>query len=186
MAYAQQILQWAIRRANERDINEGIVLERKTPLPAGSHGSCPSEWAMWMLSTAAGVPSGYLTVSPRRGRAGWLPSRGTRFRSSSDLLATASSPNGCGGTGNASSTRCGGAGGGVVTAGGLLFIGATNHDRKFRAYDKATGKILWETTLPAAGNATPATYMVNGRQYLVVAVSGSGHSGELIAFRLPS
>ena len=41
-------------------------------------------------------------------------------------------------------------GGPVVTAGGLLFIGATNHDRKFHAFDKATGKLLWETTLPAA------------------------------------
>ena len=49
-------------------------------------------------------------------------------------------------------------GGPVVTAGGLLFIGATNFDRKFHAYDKLTGKLLWETTLPAAGNATPSTY----------------------------
>src|SRR5216684_8126794 len=49
-------------------------------------------------------------------------------------------------------------GGGVVTAGGLFFIGATNHDKKFRAFDKLNGKLLWETILPAAGNATPATY----------------------------
>ena len=49
-------------------------------------------------------------------------------------------------------------GGPIVTAGGLLFIGATNFDRKFHAYDKLTGKLLWETTLPAAGNATPSTY----------------------------
>ena len=49
-------------------------------------------------------------------------------------------------------------GGPVVTAGGLLFIGATNFDKKFRAYDKLTGKLLWETTLPAAGNATPSIY----------------------------
>ncbi len=63
-------------------------------------------------------------------------------------------------------------GGPVVTAGGLLFIGATNSDRKFRAFDKTTGKILWETTLPAAGNATPAVYEVNGRQYIVIGAGG--------------
>ena len=48
-------------------------------------------------------------------------------------------------------------GGPIVTAGGLVFIGATNFDRKFRALDKKTGKLLWETTLPFSGNATPAT-----------------------------
>jgi quinoprotein glucose dehydrogenase len=63
-------------------------------------------------------------------------------------------------------------GGGVVTAGGLLFIAATNVDRKFRAFDKATGKILWETELPAAGNSTPSTYMVNGKQYVVIGAGG--------------
>lgn len=81
-------------------------------------------------------------------------------------------------------------GGPVVTAGGLLFIGATNHDRKFRAYDKLTGKLLWETLLPAAGNATPATYMVNGRQYVVIAAgggkSGAPTGGSYVAFALPS
>ena len=51
-------------------------------------------------------------------------------------------------------------GGPVVTAGGLVFIGATNYDKKFRAFDARTGKVLWETTLPAAGNATPAVYEV--------------------------
>ena len=63
-------------------------------------------------------------------------------------------------------------GGPVVTAGGLLFIAATNFDRKFHAFDKATGKLLWETTLPAAGNATPATYEINGRQFVVIAAGG--------------
>jgi quinoprotein glucose dehydrogenase len=63
-------------------------------------------------------------------------------------------------------------GGGVVTAGGLLFIGATNADRKFRAYDKRTGRLLWEYELPAAGNASPATYMLNGRQYVVIGAGG--------------
>src|SRR5271156_4738864 len=63
-------------------------------------------------------------------------------------------------------------GGAVVTAGGLLFIGATNYDKVFRALDKTTGKVLWQTTLPAAGNATPSTYEVNGRQYIVIAAGG--------------
>ena len=53
-------------------------------------------------------------------------------------------------------------GGPVVTASGLLFIGATKFDKKFRAYDKLTGKLLWETTLPAAGNATPSIYRSTG------------------------
>ena len=63
-------------------------------------------------------------------------------------------------------------GGPVVTAGGLVFIGATNFDNKFRAFDKASGKLLWETTMINAGNATPATYMVNGKQYVVIAAFG--------------
>jgi quinoprotein glucose dehydrogenase len=80
-------------------------------------------------------------------------------------------------------------GGPVVTAGGLVFIGASNHDRKFHAFDKATGKLLWETTLPASGNATPATYEINGRQFVVIA-AGGGKSGEpsggsYVAFALP-
>ena len=49
-------------------------------------------------------------------------------------------------------------GGPVVTAGGLVFIAATNFDNKFHAFDKVTGKLLWEAKLPAPGNATPSTY----------------------------
>jgi quinoprotein glucose dehydrogenase len=80
-------------------------------------------------------------------------------------------------------------GGPLVTAGGLLFIAATNHDRKFHAFDKATGELLWETVLPAAGNATPATYELGGRQYVVIAAgggkSGSPSGGTYVAFALP-
>lgn len=81
-------------------------------------------------------------------------------------------------------------GGPVVTAGGLVFIGATNFDKKFHAYDKATGELLWETTLPFAGNATPATYEINGRQYVVIAAGGgkdlrSPSGGVYVAFALP-
>jgi quinoprotein glucose dehydrogenase len=81
-------------------------------------------------------------------------------------------------------------GGPIVTAGGLVFIGATNFDRKFRAFDKTTGELLWETTLPFAGNATPATFEVDGRQFVVIAAgggkSGRGASGGVyVAFALP-
>jgi quinoprotein glucose dehydrogenase len=80
-------------------------------------------------------------------------------------------------------------GGPLATAGGVLFIGATNHDRKFHVYDKSSGKLLWETLLPAGGNATPATYEVNGRQYVVIAAgggkSGAPSGGSYVAFALP-
>ena len=62
-------------------------------------------------------------------------------------------------------------GGPVVTAGGLVFIAATA-DSKIRAFDKDTGKLLWEAQLPNAGFATPATYSVEGKQYLVIACGG--------------
>lgn len=62
-------------------------------------------------------------------------------------------------------------GGPVITAGGILFIGATK-DEKFRAFNMRTGKLLWETKLPAGGYATPATYEVNGKQYVVIACGG--------------
>ena len=81
-------------------------------------------------------------------------------------------------------------GGPIVTAGGLLFIGATNFDKKFRAYDKSTGQLLWDATLPFAGNATPATYEVNGRQFIVIAAGGgkgrkSRSGGVYVAFAIP-
>jgi quinoprotein glucose dehydrogenase len=80
-------------------------------------------------------------------------------------------------------------GGPLVTAGGLVFIGATDLDRKFHAFDKASGKLLWEALLPAGGNATPATYEVNGRQFVVIAAgggkSGAASGGTYVAFALP-
>jgi quinoprotein glucose dehydrogenase len=80
-------------------------------------------------------------------------------------------------------------GGPVVTASGLLFIGATNFDKKFRAFDKLTGKMLWETELPAAGNATPSIYEIDGREYVAI-VCGGGKNGapsgsSIVAFALP-
>jgi quinoprotein glucose dehydrogenase len=83
-------------------------------------------------------------------------------------------------------------GGPIVTAGGLVFIGATNFDKKFRAFDKDTGKLLWETVMVNSGNATPITYEVNGKQYVVIAAFG-GYAGDraapsggaFVAFALP-
>jgi quinoprotein glucose dehydrogenase len=79
-------------------------------------------------------------------------------------------------------------GGPIVTSNGLLIIGATNYDKKFRIFDKLTGKLLWETELPAAGNATPATYQINGRQFIVIAAGGgkfgAPSGGTYVAFAL--
>jgi len=78
-------------------------------------------------------------------------------------------------------------GGPIVTAGGLLFIGATQ-DELFRAFDRKTGKVLWEYQLPAGGFATPATYEVDGKQYVVIAAGGTKYGlkpgGTYIAFAL--
>jgi glucose dehydrogenase len=80
-------------------------------------------------------------------------------------------------------------GGPVVTAGGLVFIGATSFDKRFRAFDKTTGALLWEATLPFSGTGTPATYEVAGRQFVVTPAGGGkdgGRTGGLyVAFALP-
>lgn len=83
-------------------------------------------------------------------------------------------------------------GGPIATAGGLVFIGATNYDKKIRAFDKDTGKLLWEGMLPASGNGTPGTYEAGSRQYVAIAASGGrGRDGSVppnaayVAFALP-
>ena len=80
-------------------------------------------------------------------------------------------------------------GGAVATAGGLIFVAATA-DERIRAFEKHSGRVLWEHQLPAGGYATPSVYMVDGRQYVVIAAGGSGKnatkSGDsIIAFALP-
>ena len=80
-------------------------------------------------------------------------------------------------------------GGPIVTAGGLVFIGATR-DERFRAFDAVTGEVLWEFQLPFGGYATPSTYMVDGKQYVVIAAAGGGIPGtkrgdRYFAFALP-
>ena len=81
-------------------------------------------------------------------------------------------------------------GGPVLTASGLLFIGATIYDRKIRAFDAATGALLWDYEMPYAGTATPAIYMVDGRQYIVISTSNARNEraqqgSAYIAFALP-
>lgn len=81
-------------------------------------------------------------------------------------------------------------GGSIVTAGGLVFIAATK-DEKIRAFDKATGKVLWEAKLPAAGYTAPCTYSAGGRQFVVIAAGGGGKMGTpsgdaFVAFALPA
>jgi quinoprotein glucose dehydrogenase len=83
-------------------------------------------------------------------------------------------------------------GGSIATAGGLIFIGATN-DRRFRAFDAKTGRELWSAELPASAHSTPMTFMgKDGSQYVVVAASGGTAVGvgltisdALVAYRLP-
>ncbi len=80
-------------------------------------------------------------------------------------------------------------GGAMVTAGGLVFCAGTQ-DRKIRAFDKTTGAELWQHSLPYGGYAPPATYEVNGRQYVVIAATGGGKLGgplgdAYVAFALP-
>ena len=81
-------------------------------------------------------------------------------------------------------------GGPVVTAGGLVFIGATNFDGKMRAFDSRTGELVWEAQMDFAGNATPATYMVGGKQFVVIATSNARNpkakqGAKYVAFALP-
>jgi len=80
-------------------------------------------------------------------------------------------------------------GGAIVTAGGLVFIGATL-DQRVRAFDVETGRELWQAQLPAGGKATPMTYMVNGRQFVAIAAGGDGaifgKSDQLVVFALPA
>jgi quinoprotein glucose dehydrogenase len=81
-------------------------------------------------------------------------------------------------------------GGPILTAGGVLFIGATLYDKKIRAFDPDNGKLLWEAQLPYAGNATPITYMAGGRQYILIQADNArdknaAQGAAYVAFALP-
>jgi quinoprotein glucose dehydrogenase len=78
-------------------------------------------------------------------------------------------------------------GGGIATAGGLVFIGAT-FDNMLRAFDQGSGKVLWEHQLPGVASSIPSTYAAGGKQYLVVSVNGeqkNNYKGGYIAFAIP-
>jgi quinoprotein glucose dehydrogenase len=81
-------------------------------------------------------------------------------------------------------------GGPIVTAGGLIFQGGTM-DRTLRAFSAADGKLLWSGALPASAHATPMTYEVAGKQYVVIAAGGSAKVSEekqgdaVVAYALP-
>jgi len=91
--------------------------------------------------------------------------------------------------GQAAATGSENYGGPVVTAGGIVFIAATSFDNKFRAFDAATGHLLWQAVLPAAGHATPAVYEIGGREIVVIAAgggkSGNPSAGVYLAYALP-
>ena len=78
-------------------------------------------------------------------------------------------------------------GGGIATASGLIFIGATGDDM-FRAFDQKTGKVVWEYQLPGMATSIPSTYSVGNKQYVVVSVNGkqeNNFKGGYIAFAIP-
>ena len=80
-------------------------------------------------------------------------------------------------------------GGAIVTGGDLIFV-AASRDGYFRAFDSRTGAVLWETLLPAGGQATPMSYSLDGKQYVVIAAGGHGRlrtkmGDYLVAYALP-
>ena len=77
----------------------------------------------------------------------------------------------------------------MLTASGVAFMSAATDDN-FRAYDLASGKVLWDVRIPAGGQATPMTYEVNGKQYVVISAGGHGSFGTkmgdyIVAYALP-
>jgi quinoprotein glucose dehydrogenase len=142
-------------------------------LPAGARDDSPANlpfrftgYRRWLDPDgypAIGTPWGTLSaIDPITGRFAWrIP-----FGQFPELAAR-----------GAADTGSENYGGPLVTAGGLLFIGASIHDRKFRAYDKLDGTLLWETDLPLSADATPITYAVDGRQYVTIFASGGKERG---------
>jgi quinoprotein glucose dehydrogenase len=76
--------------------------------------------------------------------------------------------------------------GAIVTKGGLVFIGGTR-DKRFQAYDKDSGKVLWDIKLPGNASSTPSTFMSEGKQYIAVSLSGNKNNpgGSVMTFALP-
>ena len=74
----------------------------------------------------------------------------------------------------------------IAGEGGFFTTPSGQRGAMLRAYDKATGKEVGAVYMPAPQTGSPITYMLNGKQYLVLAISGAGYSGEYVAFRLPA
>jgi glucose dehydrogenase len=161
------------------------MLFRMTPRPEGSvipfrnqgMGSPNSRFWDKDLNPCQKPPWGFLTaISLDTGDFRWRSVLGVV----DELLAKGIPPTG---TSNL--------GGSLVTAGGMVFIGATN-DKRFRAFDKDTGKEIWTTKLPASAHATPMTFMgrKSKKQFVVVAAGGGNkynkdYSDSLVAYTLP-
>lgn len=145
-------------------------------LPYRARGRASRFWDS-QLNPCQKPPWGHLTaIDLNKGEFRWRVTLGVV----DDLLARGVAPTG---TSNL--------GGSIVTAGGLVFIGATN-DGRFRAFDKDTGKELWVTKLPASAHATPMTFVgkKTGKQFIVIAAGGGNKyqetfSDSLIAYSLP-
>ena len=156
------------------------------PNPAGGQGGGRGGAFAYRLPSGATVPcyappyGALVAVDVNRGEIAWTSTLGIN-----ESLAE------LGELGLKTGTR--NLGGSIATAGGLVFIGATN-DRRLRAFDAKSGSELWSTELPASGHATPMTYMgKDGKQYVVIAASGGTAIGTglpisdaLVAYRLPN
>jgi quinoprotein glucose dehydrogenase len=74
----------------------------------------------------------------------------------------------------------------IIGEAGFFTLPSGEHGAMLRAYDKATGKEVGQIFMPAPQSGTPMTYQLDGRQYIVVAISGGSYAGELVAYKLPS
>jgi quinoprotein glucose dehydrogenase len=74
----------------------------------------------------------------------------------------------------------------IAGEGGFFTTPSGQRGAMLRAYDKATGQEVGDVFMPAPQTGSPMTYMLNGKQHIVVAISGGTYSGELVAFRLPN
>jgi quinoprotein glucose dehydrogenase len=135
-----------------------------------------------MITTANGLPctpppfGSLVAISLETGTRAWAVPLGDPSTLRSDVPLSAKVPLG---TPNL--------GGPIVTAGGVVFIGATM-DHVLRAFDVRTGRELWKGPLPGGGRATPMTYQADGRQFVVIAVGGDEEWGKgdyVVAFALP-
>jgi quinoprotein glucose dehydrogenase len=189
---------WGFLTQEQREAVTGFLLGDAPPARSEESSAEPEEWVTWMPDRQSAAtpppythtgynrwfdPDGYPAVKPPWGtlNAIDLNSGETLWRvplgEYAELTAQGVPPTG---TENY--------GGPLVTAGGVLFIGASK-DEHFRAFDPKTGRELWKVALPAGGYATPATYEVGGRQFVVIACGGGKmgtKSGDAyVAFALP-